>query len=164
MKQGSVAARRCPGEARPRRHRQGHRERVMNASQFTPGPWMVLPSIICGHFVILTMDGRWVEVAHTYGADDSHREANARLIASAPELFVLLKEWVNDCADCLEDGEANQLVSATRDAIARVLLADGHYFSASDVDLASAAIERARKHGVGSVWSDFPGSEEPSHG
>jgi hypothetical protein len=58
----------------------------------TPGPWMVLPNHERGQFVILTARGERLDIAETYGWPSTPREANARLIAAAPELLWALQQ------------------------------------------------------------------------
>ena len=60
-------------------------------AKFTPGPWMVLPSVQDGQFCILTEHGPRKDIACTYGFPADPREANARLIAAAPELLEALQ-------------------------------------------------------------------------
>lgn len=82
----------------------------------TPGPWMVLPSVENGQFCILTEHGNRVDIAVTYGFERQPREANARLISSAPELLEALKA-------CLDKGSrwhpCDPVVIAARAAIAK---------------------------------------------
>lgn len=61
------------------------------STKHTPGPWMVLPSVQPGQFCILTEHGPRIDVACTYGFERTPREANARLIAAAPELLEALQ-------------------------------------------------------------------------
>jgi hypothetical protein len=66
------------------------------ADKHTPGPWMVLPSVQTGQFAILTQHGPRKDIACTYGFPHDPREANARLIAAAPELLAActaMAEW-----------------------------------------------------------------------
>lgn len=62
-------------------------------SKHTPGPWMVLPSVQNGQFAILTKHGPRKDIACTYGFPGDPREANARLIAAAPEMLALLRRF-----------------------------------------------------------------------
>lgn len=64
------------------------------SAQHTPGPWMVLPSVDRGQFCILTEHGNRIDIAVTYGFDATPREANARLIAAAPDLLAACKAMV----------------------------------------------------------------------
>ena len=70
----------------------------MSSAEFTPGPWMVLPSNEQDEFVVLTANGHRIDLARTYGYPGIPREANANLIAAAPELFVIANhpalEWI----------------------------------------------------------------------
>lgn len=63
----------------------------MSESKHTPGPWDVLNDLASGHLVpIDAQNGRHVALAFTNPPYDEH-EANARLIASAPELLAAAK-------------------------------------------------------------------------
>lgn len=53
---------------------------------------MFLASVVPGQFVICNERGHRVDVALTYGFDHTPREANARLIAAAPELLEALRD------------------------------------------------------------------------
>lgn len=67
----------------------------MSKTAHTPGPWMVLPETNTGRegqFCILTENGPRLDIASTYGWPDTPKEANARLIAAAPDMLTLLKE------------------------------------------------------------------------
>lgn len=55
---------------------------------------MVLPSVVESQFVILTEHGIRQDIALTYGFEATPREANARLIASAPELLTWLRLFI----------------------------------------------------------------------
>ncbi|WP_051439464.1 hypothetical protein [Bordetella petrii] len=75
-------------------------------TKHTPGPWMVLPSVVPTQFAILTEHGVRQDVAVTYGFDHTPREANARLIAAAPELLEALEEFVHPySSETLTEGE-----------------------------------------------------------
>lgn len=72
-------------------------------SVHTPGPWMVLPSVDRGQFCILTALGNRIDVAVTYGFEHTPREANARLIAAAPDLLEALKYAICALEVCGKD-------------------------------------------------------------
>jgi hypothetical protein len=62
----------------------------MTEPKFTPGPWSVRKQ---GH-PIITDDTthRYIATIHSVGPENEVREANAHLIAAAPELYRLLDE------------------------------------------------------------------------
>ena len=67
--------------------------------QFTPGPWSILFNDKTK--VVLEKSGVAIFVADTYAGftkSDSEQEANAALIAAAPELY---KELEKHCALCV---------------------------------------------------------------
>ena len=67
-------------------------------SEFTAGKWDV--EMVYGDHPIVTAEGRIV-------ADCFNNEANARLIAAAPEMYRLLNVWVNVQAQpTLRDSQA----------------------------------------------------------
>jgi len=75
----------------------------MTNAKHTPGPWSVRKP---GGTVVITLDARhggYCEVARTVsGSLNSQREANARLIASAPDLLealILALPYVEDASD-----------------------------------------------------------------
>ena len=87
---------------------------------YTPGPWEVDPKAQCRIREIQNLD-----TVATTGCDGSHRdewEANARLIAAAPDLLAALKDLIADVENV--DSEANDwsqqvCVMNARAAIAR---------------------------------------------
>lgn len=56
----------------------------------TPGPWRVAPSTLAGRYVKDPLD-RTVATVSTTGNREPERLANARLIAQAPAMLVLLR-------------------------------------------------------------------------
>jgi hypothetical protein len=67
----------------------------MSEPKFTKGPWRVLDNTSYtdrpNHYQILTKDaGLWV--AYTECCDNEEEEANAALIAAAPEMYELLQD------------------------------------------------------------------------
>lgn len=77
-------------------------------TQHTPGPWAFIPET----FAIESAEG-W-PIAGTLHDITPQREANARLIASAPELLAALQSlttWVEEPAldEAGEDGKQNRL-------------------------------------------------------
>lgn len=71
-------------------------------SSFTPGPWRI-------HENAVSID--IVDVAHSHGlaiiekvgVNDEQKMANARLMATAPELLEFIKQYAGECYE--EDGE-----------------------------------------------------------
>lgn len=59
---------------------------------------MVLPVPEREQFVVLTANGPRLDIAETYGWPDTPREANAKLIAAAPDMHAVLDE-LEDCFD-----------------------------------------------------------------
>lgn len=94
-------------------------ETVEKQAGYTPGPWQVTASIVDGNFTVY-------ELENTQGAEsEAEAEANARLIAAAPELLEALKEihklWCCPAPHRLKDWSARCDVMAdyARTAIAR---------------------------------------------
>lgn len=87
----------------------------MSQFQFTPGPWgySVAP---CGYVYVIT------QAANDYIRVETTNEANARLIAAAPELLAALQmadEWIREAknAGCPLPSEVT--LWQTRSAIAK---------------------------------------------
>ncbi len=86
-------------------------------SKHTPGPWAALDHPDGG--VVEAIDGDFVrrEVCHYFVDldDNGESEANAQLIASAPDLLAVL-ERVSSCSRCGEDwgrcGDCDKAMSA----------------------------------------------------
>jgi len=108
------------------------------SDKFTPGPWRVEERRDqCGRvtppYFAVVIDDRRV-IADTLNADDvflsDETEANARLVAAAPDLLAVAKDWL-DHFDCLtDDSDSPEIkamylrlhgkrVEATRAAIAK---------------------------------------------
>jgi len=75
---------------------------MTTSAQHTPGPWTVETTDLYGAYLILEAAQR-----HEYPADDdaadavaAEDDANARLIAAAPDLLAALRELVDACAHC----------------------------------------------------------------
>lgn len=65
-------------------------------SPHTPGPWHISPySSIVG----IAVYGDGIVIAGVR-ADKPTAEANARLIAAAPELLALAHQYASECGDC----------------------------------------------------------------
>ena len=81
-------------------------------AKHTPGPWAILPRAVGGYEVQGTDadgEGSFVEVVAT-----CHREANAQLIATAPDLLAALKM----AAHCLQWHVANHPTGMDAKALA----------------------------------------------
>ena len=87
--------------------------------QHTPGPWLVYAKTVtvgCDNGYDVTANGNYVRVAQ------SCNEANARLIAAAPELLELLEEALDNDEACEGFNESNMsdsLRQKIKTAIAR---------------------------------------------
>ena len=78
----------------------------------TPGPWR-----ISSGFEIVAADNRLVAAVHTNSRMDSREEsANRRLIAAAPELLAMLKEFAPKTSLVLSDSKGQRVL----DLIAKV--------------------------------------------
>ena len=77
-------------------------------SKFTPGKWEA--TAVYGDHPLVTADGRVV-------ADCFNNEANARLIAAAPEMYRMLKE------ELIPTSDYGELLSFAREDKVRKLLA-----------------------------------------
>lgn len=90
------------------------------AKGFTPGPWVVSDKVCAladtRYLVVLAPDRRWVSLVME---DDGICEADARLIAAAPELLAACQEFVRK----VDAGEARSNVSygQMKAAIAKAL-------------------------------------------
>lgn len=93
-------------------------------SAHTPGPWVILDS--WRGFRIVADDVSATPVCDTIGGHHSHAEADALLIAAAPDLLAALQEIVADlddecgnpvCGDCAPWRRARAAIAkATRSA------------------------------------------------
>lgn len=83
-------------------------------TKHSPGPWECRPSNEYG----------WTyEITNKEGNDDTQAEANARLIAAAPDLLEALLYWKNECSGAEPSISVfNQMVDA---AIARATHKEG---------------------------------------
>ena len=69
----------------------------MTQAQHTPGPWVVYQNAICtddgkaNEIAKLTRYGVWMDDGAPYGPHNPIGDANARLIAAAPELLAALE-------------------------------------------------------------------------
>ena len=74
----------------------------MNDKKHTPGPWKTQPHISLDRLEIRDADGRRIaECAMDFPMSAKTHDANARLIAAAPDM---LDELMNYCAECNGDG------------------------------------------------------------
>jgi hypothetical protein len=64
-------------------------------SKHTPGPWTVEPWAEDGGFGIKSPHGLWF--ANVYPVPSHPAEANARLIAAAPEMYDFIRKVSIDC-------------------------------------------------------------------
>lgn len=76
----------------------------MSAPQFTPGPWSVEENID-GWEINDNLDGG---VAVTVFNDSETEQANAHLIAAAPELYEAITTWLADFNDDRRDLQLEQ--------------------------------------------------------
>ena len=67
-------------------------------TQYTPGPWRIGTPPPNGEQTIGALNGLMVAVATT-GVEMEVTEANARLIAAAPELLEALQSVLENCLD-----------------------------------------------------------------
>lgn len=94
----------------------------MSAVRHTPGPWIFYAAGCAAVPPYVRVAKYWPQAgAYQIIADCSHEvtggtecEANARLIAAAPELLVALKEAI-----AFHDGEDNETLASWRSAIAK---------------------------------------------
>ena len=62
---------------------------------YTPGPWKIVRAVISAEDYAIVAGGIIAEVFHRIDDDAfADAEANAHLIAAAPDLLELLKEWL----------------------------------------------------------------------
>lgn len=84
----------------------------------TPGPWDRSGDLIIGRFI----EGRrnWTHIAAVDGDTDAEREANAQLIAAAPEMLQSLLEIVNLFSTGV-DPRLDAALASAREVTARVM-------------------------------------------
>lgn len=82
----------------------------MSAAQFTPGPWKIVSYGDGDNLVICEQDDTWrICFMATPGGSPGAMakiEANARLIAAAPELYEALALFVAEYVELVESGDA----------------------------------------------------------
>ncbi len=98
----------------------------------TPGPWRAAPRIAGNGWGVWCTENWYGVLDNTAPGIDA--EANARLIAAAPELLLALQNTVNVLALAVENGCFGDALSDDEDTIAEV---------ESVVDAARAAIRKA---------------------
>lgn len=89
----------------------------MNKLRATPGPWSVRKH----GYPIITDDAKnkWIATIHSVEPENEVREANAHLIAAAPELYEALEElcrYANDSNDCQYGTLSTRLVKDIAEA------------------------------------------------
>lgn len=77
----------------------------MTESKHTPGPWELHPLMAHDGKEVREATGKGRLVGIGLGPDADSQEANARLIASAPEMLELLRRYVQVCEDQKLTGE-----------------------------------------------------------
>lgn len=100
-------------------HRKAGRKMAedMGKAGVTPGPWRVSDE---NH---TRVQAGQLHIAETCGMDRDNTDANARLIAAAPDLFAALEECItDDNSCCMNTGQRERRLKAI-DAIARAALA-----------------------------------------
>lgn len=95
----------------------------MNATKHTPGPWKILDTTRCNGYEIFRIGGNNAGGSWAESITSGDRDANARLIAAAPELLEALLAAIpelptHDHPDGLADYECPALRKA-RAAIAK---------------------------------------------
>lgn len=79
----------------------------MSAPKFTPGPWRVgqwLGGAWCVTSAPLSQPRGGEITSVVYGPLSGTPEGNARLIAAAPELLAIAREYADSCLDCSGSG------------------------------------------------------------
>jgi len=115
-----------------------------DAAQHTPGPWMAAarPSSVAGLPVVAQPSGRSIasvtffHLGEAFANHDRESQANARLIAAAPDLLAAL-ETVHDYASDVARG----------DMICPGYSGDLRAMATEDLARIKAAIAKARGHG-----------------
>lgn len=91
----------------------------MGSAKHTPGPWKV-----SGHMVRTECETSWPVASCCYGTA-AQSDANARLIAAAPELLAACDAMLNAIADNTDIGFDVDLNEAMRAARAAIVKAKG---------------------------------------
>lgn len=91
-------------------------------SKFTPGPWSISEPQIRGDYVMpgyVWINGRdWYALAQAC-VQDGEGDANARLIAAAPEMYEVLRRIREGCA-FPEDDVQRAIRDVCRDILAKI--------------------------------------------
>jgi len=71
----------------------------VNDSQYTPGPWHVDGTPGYEALEVVARGRRVARALYGHGSEDNEADANARLIAAAPDLLAALEavEWARTC-------------------------------------------------------------------
>jgi len=93
----------------------------VSAPKSTPGPWEVVPAPENGGWLLLIRSQTFLDVCTVDGAEtDGLNEANARLIAAAPDLYEIVERYV------ARDGASGEVdTELHRDARAVLAKAEG---------------------------------------
>jgi hypothetical protein len=85
--------------------------------KFSPGPWSIDGSVNAGNLDVINGEGRiaMIDDSRSTGWNVPTINANARLIASAPELFACLKQVLDSHGE-LDDALWNRIRNAVADA------------------------------------------------
>lgn len=84
-------------------------------SEWTPGPWEAV-----NERDVDTADGKCIAIMGV-GVDEF--EANAHLIAAAPDLYEALEKILRECGDEMSDGYLANFVHSDKASVARAALA-----------------------------------------
>jgi len=89
------------------------------STQYTPGPWVARPQGDANDWCLLTADDKWMAAFRQNGElMVARQEANARLIAAAPEMLEALRGLLDPATN--EDGAwYRQAREAARAALAK---------------------------------------------
>ena len=88
----------------------------MNQLKHTPGPWIIKKSAV-SYFIDARLKGSTMQEVAYIGATETNEqhEANARLIAAAPDMYDALRQWLY--AEKYEDQEEMENAISLRDKI-----------------------------------------------
>ena len=84
-------------------------------AKFTPGPWFISEYEDDESRHVIASEDRCLFVAFTIGGLGDEQDANARLIAAAPELLVALQSFLHEFGDKTNSATVNK----AREAIAK---------------------------------------------
>ena len=94
----------------------------MTGAKHTPGPWVPEDGGGKGSWIKSEVNGEWAALA--CGSDDLTAEANADLIAAAPDLLKALKYIVAECDEDMDD-DYNPHAAPLANARAAIAKAEG---------------------------------------